>query len=109
MDAHDRVQAKAAFAARTGIRSSVQHRHAHDMGLHRARSWSLTAALRWERVVGGLEQVALLRAKGIPDAHSSTVDRDFRMAVVKGMTGDCLLYTSPSPRDRTRSRMPSSA
>ena len=25
------------------------------------------------------------------------------------MTKDCLLYTSPSPRDRTRSRMPSSA
>ena len=23
--------------------------------------------------------------------------------------GSCLLYTSPSPRDRTRSRMPSSA
>ena len=26
-----------------------------------------------------------------------------------GCTGSCLLYTSPSPRDRTRSRMPSSA
>ena len=26
-----------------------------------------------------------------------------------GLTGTCLLYTSPSPRDRTRSRMPSSA
>ena len=25
------------------------------------------------------------------------------------LTEDCLLYTSPSPRDRTRSRMPSSA
>ena len=25
------------------------------------------------------------------------------------LSGDCLLYTSPSPRDRTRSRMPSSA
>ena len=25
------------------------------------------------------------------------------------VVGDCLLYTSPSPRDRTRSRMPSSA
>ena len=25
------------------------------------------------------------------------------------MSGNCLLYTSPSPRDRTRSRMPSSA
>ena len=26
-----------------------------------------------------------------------------------GASGACLLYTSPSPRDRTRSRMPSSA
>ena len=26
-----------------------------------------------------------------------------------GIGGSCLLYTSPSPRDRTRSRMPSSA
>ena len=26
-----------------------------------------------------------------------------------GLTASCLLYTSPSPRDRTRSRMPSSA
>ena len=25
------------------------------------------------------------------------------------LPGSCLLYTSPSPRDRTRSRMPSSA
>ena len=25
------------------------------------------------------------------------------------ISGVCLLYTSPSPRDRTRSRMPSSA
>ena len=29
--------------------------------------------------------------------------------VIKGYLTDCLLYTSPSPRDRTRSRMPSSA
>ena len=28
---------------------------------------------------------------------------------VARLTGTCLLYTSPSPRDRTRSRMPSSA
>src|SRR5665811_1701234 len=37
-----------------------------------------------------------------------------RVAVValtadRGLCGACLLYTSPSPRDRTRSRMPSSA
>ena len=29
--------------------------------------------------------------------------------VIVGQNDTCLLYTSPSPRDRTRSRMPSSA
>ena len=29
--------------------------------------------------------------------------------LVRGKKAVCLLYTSPSPRDRTRSRMPSSA
>ena len=38
------------------------------------------------------------------------VDGDFeRLAVGVGDLERCLLYTSPSPRDRTRSRMPSSA
>ena len=32
-----------------------------------------------------------------------------RAAVAPGLFKICLLYTSPSPRDRTRSRMPSSA
>ena len=32
-----------------------------------------------------------------------------RMPLVDEMLYNCLLYTSPSPRDRTRSRMPSSA
>ena len=31
------------------------------------------------------------------------------MGGLKEWNTDCLLYTSPSPRDRTRSRMPSSA
>ena len=36
---------------------------------------------------------------------------DILMSYVKRKNNkkDCLLYTSPSPRDRTRSRMPSSA
>ena len=57
--------------------------------------------------------------KGIPADHwERTAERGFQL--VYGSTanlfvdrhGDyigCLLYTSPSPRDRTRSRMPSSA
>ena len=35
----------------------------------------------------------------LPDCHPMPIE----------FTGICLLYTSPSPRDRTRSRMPSSA
>ena len=42
------------------------------------------------------------------------VNRYNRIAIVYAIEGQsqpeiCLLYTSPSPRDRTRSRMPSSA
>ena len=35
--------------------------------------------------------------------------KDFRMRQADPRCVACLLYTSPSPRDRTRSRMPSSA
>ena len=46
--------------------------------------------------------------------NSYTQDREqMRQMVLEYMKKigieDCLLYTSPSPRDRTRSRMPSSA
>ena len=34
---------------------------------------------------------------------------DFNEIYDEFITQGCLLYTSPSPRDRTRSRMPSSA
>ena len=33
----------------------------------------------------------------------------FDYGMIVGVVSVCLLYTSPSPRDRTRSRMPSSA
>ena len=41
-------------------------------------------------------------------------NKEPRLVIEEYMTGNvkawgCLLYTSPSPRDRTRSRMPSSA
>ena len=39
-----------------------------------------------------------------PEAQAETLDK-----IVAVKVEPCLLYTSPSPRDRTRSRMPSSA
>ena len=40
---------------------------------------------------------------------SSSYDYGFGEEKVSNVPSGCLLYTSPSPRDRTRSRMPSSA
>ena len=51
-----------------------------------------------------------LDLNSIQKCHEIT-DRfeDALKAVVDNLPNTCLLYTSPSPRDRTRSRMPSSA
>ena len=43
------------------------------------------------------------------NAEHLDVTRSEKMANVFDMYYDCLLYTSPSPRDRQKSRMPSSA
>ena len=47
----------------------------------------------------------------IGDAPVGVLDADLKAAALKALEVDraCLLYTSPTPRDRTRSRLPSSA
>ena len=54
-----------------------------------------------------LAQTGLVQAKWT----ETILDETFRSLHTKRPDLDetCLLYTSPSPRDRTRSRMPSSA
>ena len=67
-------------------------------------------------------RLALLEAdvnyKVVKDFVARVKERSVGVEVMKSLTpaqqvvkivNDCLLYTSPSPRDRTRSRMPSSA
>ena len=44
-----------------------------------------------------------------PPQHLADMTLDERIAKAKEMGIPCLLYTSPSPRDRSLSRMPSSA
>ena len=83
----------------------------------------------YEQVVDGIEGLALRGAlpadTQLPSVRQlamelsinpNTIQRAYgeleRRGVIyaaKGRGNFCLLYTSPSPRDRTRSRMPSSA
>ena len=51
----------------------------------------------------------ILDYRGLTKLKSTYVDALPTQVATDGRVHTCLLYTSPSPRDRTRSRMPSSA
>eukprot|EP00657_Telonema_sp_P-1_P002900 TRINITY_DN1675_c0_g1_i7.p1 TRINITY_DN1675_c0_g1~~TRINITY_DN1675_c0_g1_i7.p1 ORF type:complete len:104 (+),score=7.72 TRINITY_DN1675_c0_g1_i7:146-457(+) len=78
---------------------------------------ALFKILHWELgpLNGGILLAIGLITEAIIFAISAfePVDDDLDWALVypelAGGASSCLLYTSPSPRDRTRSRMPSSA
>ena len=53
--------------------------------------------------------VDILCGEATAAAAKGFVFRELGRVRMKGKDQPCLLYTSPSPRDRTRSRMPSSA
>ena len=59
------------------------------------------------------DSVRLVLSKALSRAGHSVKATDNAETLIKwaqsGQGDICLLYTSPSPRDRTRSRMPSSA
>ena len=61
------------------------------------------------------EMYALCENNGWGDPFSYARSREIHMAGILGhriaddYSGACLLYTSPSPRDKRQSRMPSSA
>ena len=52
---------------------------------------------KWDEIIQAADSKQWSHAATLLERMTSELDKD------------CLLYTSPSPRDRTRSRMPSSA
>ena len=68
----------------------------------------ITYRMAWLR---GLKTTYYLRALAATTTEKSTVSDNSlnKVATDTAAAVPCLLYTSPSPRDRTRSRMPSSA
>ena len=78
------------------------------------RSWD-EADRAAQALPNGYVHPWLLFGRGMVDAYAITMNtnlvqsRDAIRAADRLDLSACLLYTSPSPRDRTRSRMPSSA
>ena len=67
---------------------------------------SATALAACQPDVGvGADPETAVKGNATPAASPVKADPEGTVVDLK----DCLLYTSPSPRDRTRSRMPSSA
>ena len=60
-------------------------------------------------VIASLAVLAPAAAAQDDLSGAGIVARAHQAAGAEAWTDPCLLYTSPSPRDRTRSRMPSSA
>ena len=84
-------------------RKTLETRGADRVRLRRDLAESWVNAL----IAGSLDKEAA-RVPLNPKEREATVLHLAALACC-GLAGDCLLYTSPSPRDRTRSRMPSSA
>ena len=73
--------------------------------------------VNYELVVRSIDEKGIGNREGDPAVLVSTLAKAKGDYLVECLSNDkdddalstCLLYTSPSPRDRTRSRMPSSA
>ena len=112
-----------AYADGTKIHSQEKGKRKNDvnvvLGVRNGEKVLLDARVNkpWEKTAGELDKAAALDEKAVVIGDA---EREMRNALVKGersfqldlvhvFRDTCLLYTSPSPRDRTRTRMPSSA
>ena len=114
--ANTRVFCKLRQNGNQSVKYDVPSKLTQDLGLSRALTLRYVVALL---LVATLSTAAWLSLDLVIAEQKSTsaivnVSGRQRMlsqrtALFSSLLEDCLLYTSPSPRDRTRSRMPSSA
>ena len=75
--------------------------------------YSLTSSIiKVKKLVAQCKELSMPAAALTDNCNFYALVKFYKTALgagVKPIVGSCLLYTSPSPRDRTRSRMPSSA
>ena len=83
----------------------------HTMGCK--TNFSETSTISREMMTYGLQQVSFRDTADVYVLNSCSVtenaNKEARKLIRQARRRNCLLYTSPSPRDRQKSRMPSSA
>ena len=80
-----------------------------SVALRNMRANSLGTGVKNESDFGSLADIDVTDAQKAQDAMC-VIDRALEeVSSTRGEIGACLLYTSPSPRDKRQSRMPSSA
>ena len=82
------------------------YKDGHDLKLKKIISYSVVFLISVLCIYLFITKSGLTQIPSVKN-FLSMLNTGFKIAVGLGM--GCLLYTSPSPRDRTRSRMPSSA
>ena len=70
--------------------------------------WQSYKVYNSQRIVNAINQVPESLTEYDPEV-TGTAHPGVLLEIASALSAGCLLYTSPSPRDRTRSRMPSSA
>ena len=103
-------------------RRSSKHPTAGDLGIDKAKPWpdeelkGLTLPLFMARICADYVHATFAADNFAVFADSFNTGADFHRSLLSKFSlskarqyRNCLLYTSPSPRDRQKSRMPSSA
>ena len=93
----------------TNKRVEIALRYIHGIGPAKATEICEKVGIKRERRVHDLTDQEVLKIRETIDAEHQ-VEGDLRREVSQNIKRlICLLYTSPSPRDKRQSRMPSSA
>ena len=102
--------------SRSSAASDVYKRQVIDKSQFGERAYDIYSRLLKERIIflGGVidDDVANTIIAQLLFLQSESDKEDIKLYINSpggSVTATCLLYTSPSPRDRTRARMPSSA
>ena len=107
-------QVKNAIARMNDYKHSLRNRAIIELTLYAGLRAIEVASLRWEHLLnedGEIGEVIKLTNDASKGRSGGLVPLNAKLkaTIAELWNATCLLYTSPSPRDRTRSRMPSSA